>query len=327
MTDEHRPRPGRRDRPGPPGSTGPTGSTGGLDRRRFLASATAAGALAPAALAAGDRRTQDAASSDAPDAPDAPDARGGRLKQSVCRWCYGSMPLEDLCREAARLGLASVELLSEDEWDVPTRFGLTCAVANGPGGITRGWNRTDLHDGLVARSEELLPRVAAAGLPQMIVFSGNREAGLSDDDGLAACATGLRRIMPLAEELGVTVVMELLNSKRDHGGYMCDRTPWGVELVERVGSDRFRLLYDIYHMQIMEGDVIATVLEHLDRIGHFHTGGVPGRREIDDTQELFYPRICRAIADAGFTGYLGQEFIPSRDPMASLAEAVRICTV
>jgi hydroxypyruvate isomerase len=299
-----------------------------LDRRRFLASAAVASA-ASAASAASVVAPAAAAAPAAAEPDGAPDDRaaGGRLKQSVCRWCYGSMPLEDLCREAARLGLASVELLSEDEWDVPGRFGLTCAVANGPGGITRGWNRTDLHDGLVARSEDLLPKVAAAGLPQMIVFSGNREPGLSDDAGLAACAAGLRRIMPLAEELGVTVVMELLNSKRDHGGYMCDRTPWGVELVERVGSDRFRLLYDIYHMQIMEGDVIATVLEHLDRIGHFHTGGVPGRREIDDTQELYYPRICRAIADAGFTGYLGQEFIPSRDPMASLAEAVRICTV
>ena len=295
-----------------------------IDRRRFLAS-TALAASTPAlaaSVASGGGQPADAAAAD-----DVVDASAGRLKQSVCRWCYGPVSLEDLCRASAAMGMASVELLDEGDWDVPGRFGLTCAVANGPGGITRGWNRREEHDRLVARSEELLPRIAAAGLPQMIVFSGNREPGLSDAEGLANCAEGLRRIMPLAEELGVGIIMELLNSRRDHGGYMCDRTPWGVELVKRVGSDRFRLLYDIYHMQIMEGDVIATISENIQYIGHFHTGGVPGRREIDETQELYYPRICRAIADTGFTGFVGQEFIPSRDPLASLRQAARICTV
>ncbi len=250
----------------------------------------------------------------------------GRLKQSVCRWCYGGMPLEDLCRNAAALGVRSVELLTEKEWDVPARHGLVCAVAMGPNPIHKGWNRVEHHDGFVKESERLLPLVKAAGIPNMIVFSGNRD-GMDDAEGLANCAAGLKRITPLAEQLGVTVIMELLNSRVDHKDYMCDRTPWGVELVKRVGSARFKLLYDIYHMQIMEGDVIRTVTDNLDHIAHFHTGGVPGRNEIDATQELNYAAICRAIVEKGYTGYLGQEFIPRRDPMTSLREAVAICDV
>ncbi len=199
-------------------------------------------------------------------------------------------------------------------------------MANGPGSIVKGWNRITHHDELVARSEELLPQVKEAGLPNMIVFSGNRE-GISDSEGLNNCAKGLRRIMPLAEKLGVTVCMELLNSKRNHKDYQCDHTAWGVELVKRVGSDRFRLLYDIYHMQVQEGDVIATIQENIDYIAHFHTGGVPGRHEIDDSQELNYRRIAQAIVDTGYTGFLAQEFIPSRDPMTSLKQAVAICDV
>jgi hydroxypyruvate isomerase len=226
------------------------------------------------------------------------------------------------------MGLKSVELLGETEWELPKRFGLTCAMANGPSGIPIGWNRPDQHDHLVQESERLLPLVARAGLPNMIVFSGNR-AGLSDADGLANCARGLARITPAAERLGVTVCMELLNSKVDHRDYQCDRTAWGVELVKRVASPRFKLLYDIYHMQIMEGDVIRTIRDHQAHIGHFHTGGVPGRHEIDESQELYYPAIMRAIADLGYTGFVGQEFIPSkgRDPMESLRNGVRICNV
>jgi hydroxypyruvate isomerase len=199
-------------------------------------------------------------------------------------------------------------------------------MANGPSTIPVGFNRPDQHDRLVAESERLLPLVAQAGLPNMIVFSGNR-AGMADAEGLEHCAVGLKRITPLAERLGVTVCMELLNSKVDHKDYMCDRTPWGVELVKRVGTPRFKLLYDIYHMQIMEGDVIRTIRENLPFIGHFHTGGVPGRNEIDDTQELNYRTICQAIADAGFTGFLAQEFIPKRDPLTSLRAAAQLCDV
>ena len=250
----------------------------------------------------------------------------GRLKQSVCQWCYSSMPLDELCAAAKRIGLLSVELLSEKDWPVVKQHGLTCAMANGPSTIPVGFNRPSEHDRLVAESERLLPLVAAAGLPNMIVFSGNR-AGMGDGEGLANCVAGLKRITPLAEKLGVTVCMELLNSKVDHKDYMCDRTPWGAELVRQVGSPRFKLLYDIYHMQIMEGDVIRTIRDHYGAIGHFHTAGVPGRNEIDAGQELQYPAIMRAIADLGYTGFIGQEFIPKREPMRSLEEGVRICEV
>ncbi len=250
----------------------------------------------------------------------------GRIKQSVCRWCYQSIPLDVLCRDVAAMGFTSVELLSEAEWSTPKRFGITCAVANGPSTIPIGFNRPDQHDRLVAESERMLPLVAAAGIPQMIVFSGNR-AGMSDAEGLANCAVGLKRIMHTAERVGVTVIMELLNSKVDHKDHMCDHTAWGVELVKRVGSPRFKLLYDVYHMQIMEGDVIRTIRDNFQYIGHYHTGGVPGRNEIDESQELFYPRIMRAIADLGFSGYVAQEFIPARDPMVSLRQAYVLCDV
>jgi len=258
-------------------------------------------------------------------------ASSGRLKQSVCRWCFGEFTVEDLCKEAAAIGLASVELLGPDEWHIPAKHGLTCALAtNVPSNpIGQGFNRAEHHDAIVADLQKRLPMVKAAGIPQQIVFSGNR-AGLSDEAGLEACAAGLKRITPLAEQLGVTLVMELLNSKVDHADYQCDRTPWGVELVRRVGSPRFKLLYDIYHMQIMEGDVIRTIRDNIAHIGHFHTAGVPGRRELDHRQELQYPAICRAIADAGFTGYLAQEFRPSgkKDThMASLRAAVAACKV
>ena len=250
----------------------------------------------------------------------------GRLKQSVCRWCYDKIPLDELCKAASDIGLKSVELLGEHEWDTPRKYGLTCAMANGPTTIKLGFNRTAEHDRLVAESERLLPLVAGAGLPNMIVFSGNRD-GMSDGEGLENCVTGLKRITPLAERLGVTVCMELLNSKVDHHDYMCDRTAWGAELVKRVASPRFKLLYDIYHMQIMEGDVIRTIRDNYAHIAHFHTGGVPGRNEIDDTQELYYPQICRAILDLGFTGHLAQEFVPAREPLVSLRQGAAICDV
>ena len=281
-----------------------------MDRRAALTTLASAAALAPVRLAALN-----------------PPKRG-RIRQSVCRWPYPRIPLDDLCREAKAMGLLSVELLSEPDWPVVKAHGLTCAMANGPSGIPVGWNRPDRHDQLVAESERLLPLVAAEGFPNMIVFSGNR-AGLSDGEGLENCARGLRRIMATAERVGVTVCMELLNSKVDHADYHCDRTPWGVELVKRVDSPRFRLLYDIYHMQIMEGDVIRTIRDNLPFIAHFHTGGVPGRHELDQTQELYYPAIMTAVANLGYTGFVGQEFIPSagRDPLASLRHGVGVCDV
>ena len=262
----------------------------------------------------------------APPKQDAPTPRKGRIKHSVCRWCYGRILLDDLCKNAAAMGIASVEILGEEEWPTLKKYGLTCAMPTGPGGITEGWNQPKFHDALVKKSEELLPKIAAAGFPNMIVFSGNSN-GQSDADGIAQCAAGLKRITPLAEKLGVTVQMELLNSKVDHGDYAFDNMRYGVEIVQKVGSSRFRILYDIYHAQIMEGDVIRTIQNHKDEIGHYHTGGVPGRHEIDDTQELNYPAICRAILETGFKGFVAQEFIPARDPMTSLRQTIDICDV
>jgi hydroxypyruvate isomerase len=282
-----------------------------------------------AALAAG--RSLTSAAEGAPQDQTAASGTGvaklsGRLKQSVCRWCYGKMPLDELCRNAAEIGLRSVELLTEKEWSTPTRYGLICAVGMGPTTIPRGWNRVEHHDEFVRECERLLPLAKQAGIPNLIVFSGNRD-GLSDSEGIRNCVKGLKRITPLAEQLGVTVVMELLNSRVDHKDYQCDHTAWGVEVVKGVGSDRFKLLYDIYHMQIMEGDVIRTIRDNFPHIAHYHTGGVPGRNEIDDTQELNYATICNAIVDLGFLGYLAQEFVPKRDPMTSLRRCAQICDV
>ena len=249
-----------------------------------------------------------------------------QLKQSVCQWCYDGMPLDDLCRNAKDMGLRSVELLGERQWDTVKRHGLTCAMANGPTTIGVGLNRPSEYDRFVKESERLLPMIAERGFPNMIVFSGNR-AGMADGEGLDNCARVLGRIVPVAERYGVTVQMELLNSKVDHHDYQCDHTPWGVALAKRVNSPRFKLLYDIYHMQIMEGDVIRTIRDNAAYLGHFHTGGVPGRNEIDETQELNYHRIMEAIVDLGYQGYVGQEFIPKRDPMTSLRQGMTICDV
>ena len=253
------------------------------------------------------------------------------FKHSVTRWPFGRFTVDALARMAKELGIHSVELLEPEEWPVVQRHGLACAVgyARVPDPRTRltvGWNRVENHAWLVPAYERAIGEAAAAGVPNVICFSGNR-GGLSDEDGLANCAAGLARILPAAEHHGVTVIMELLNSKVDHPDYQCDRTPWGAALVDRLGSPRFRLLYDIYHMQIMEGDVIRTIRDHAARIAHYHTAGVPGRHEIDGSQELHYPAIMRAIAETGFTGYVAQEFIPTRDPREALEEAVRICTV
>ena len=263
----------------------------------------------------------------------------GRIHHSVSAWCYNSllkpgknqpakMTFDEFCAACAQMGIESVELLGPKEWPIVKKAGLTCAMCNGPSGwgIPKGFNRVENHDKLVADYEQFIPIVADAGLPNLICFSGNRE-GLDDQKGIENCVTGLKRLMRLAEEKKVTLVMELLNSKRNHKDYQADHTAWGAEVCKRVGSERLKLLYDIYHMQIMEGDVIATIKENIQYITHFHTGGVPGRNEIDDTQELNYTAICRAIADSGYKGFVGQEFIPKRDPLTSLRQAIQICDV
>jgi hydroxypyruvate isomerase len=249
-----------------------------------------------------------------------------RLKQSVSRWCYGRIRLDDLCEAAKSIGYRSVELLDAADWPVPKKHGLDCAMANGFGTIPVGFNRPDHHDKLVADAEVMIPKAAAAGVPNIVVFSGNR-AGLSDGEGIANCIAGLKRVTPTAERHGVTLCLEMLNSKVDHKDYQADHTAWAVQVVQGVASPRLKLLYDIYHMQIMEGDVIATIRANAQNIAHFHTGGVPGRAEIDDTQELNYRRVMQAIADLGFTGFVAQEFVPKRDPLTSLKQAYEICDV
>ncbi len=249
----------------------------------------------------------------------------GNIKQSICRWCYGSIKLDKLATEAVKLGYKSIELLTRDEYLTIKPLGLTCAML-GRVSITEGLNRKEYHGRIEAEIRKNIEFAAAEKLPNVICMAGNRK-GMPDDEGLANCALGLKRFLAFAEEKNITVCMEGLNSKIDHKDYMYDRTKWGVDLVKKVGSPRFRLLYDIYHMQIMEGDVIRTIRENKDAIAHYHTGGVPGRHEIDDTQELNYPAIVQAILATGYEGYLGQEFIPKREPLASLAQGFRICDV
>jgi len=255
-------------------------------------------------------------------------AAARRIKHSVCKWCYPQVSLDDLCREGKKFGLKSVELLGPNDWPTLQKHDLTCSMANGAEiSLDKGWNRPEYHEQLLKNYEQMIPKVAKAGLKNLICFSGNR-AGLSDEKGIENCVSGLKRLMPIAEKHNVNVVMELLNSKVNHKDYQCDHTAWGVEVCKGVGSERMKLLYDIYHMQIMEGDVIATINKFHPYIAHYHTGGVPGRHEIDDTQELFYPAIMKAIVATGYDGFVAQEFVPLRtDVLASLKQGVTICTV
>lgn len=252
----------------------------------------------------------------------------GKINHSVCRWCYAKISLDDLCKAAKDMGIASIDLVGPSEWPTLKKYGLVSAMTNGAGkGIAQGFNNPIYHDELVKSYEEIIPKVAEAGFSQLICFSGNRN-GMSDEKGLENCAVGLKRLMPTAEKYKVTLVMELLNSKVNHKDYMADHTAWGADLCKAVGSDRFKLLYDIYHMQIMEGDVIATIRQYKDYIGHYHTGGVPGRAEIDESQELYYPAIMQAIVETGYKGFVAQEFIPKReDKLASLKQSIQICDV
>jgi hydroxypyruvate isomerase len=252
----------------------------------------------------------------------------GRIRHSVCKWCYDKIPLDEFCQAAKEMGIQSIDLIEAKDFPTLKKNNLICAMVSGvPGGITSGLNRTENHDKIVAYFEQTAPVVAEYGYPNMICFSGNRK-GMSDDQGLENCAAGLKRIAPIAEKHKVTVCMELLNSRHNHPDYMCDHSAWGVELVKRVGSERFKLLYDIYHMQIMEGDMIARIRENHPYYAHYHTGGVPGRGEIDDSQEINYPAVMRAIIETGFKGFVAQEFVPKRsDVLASLKQGVQICDV
>ncbi|HXK10188.1 MAG TPA: TIM barrel protein [Vicinamibacteria bacterium] len=260
--------------------------------------------------------------------PGAGPAVRGRLKQSVSRWCFDKMSLDELCRHAARIGYRGIDLLGPSDWPAVRTHGLVCPLAmlGAPVSIDKGLNRIENHGAILDALGKGIDLAAEAQVPNIVCFSGNR-AGLSDEEGIENCARGLRQIAPHAEQKGVTLCVELLNSKVDHKDYMCDHTAWGVALVKKVGSPRVKLLYDIYHMQIMEGDVIRTIRDNVGSIAHFHTAGVPGRHEIDDGQELHYPAICRAIVGTGYTGFLAQEFVPTGEPLRALEEAFRLCDV
>jgi hydroxypyruvate isomerase len=254
-------------------------------------------------------------------------ARKGRIHQSVSRWCYKDIPLEQLAGYAASIGLVGVDLLQLDEYEVPRRFGLICTMGYAGGGeIPDALNRTENHAAIEQDFRVNIPRAAAAHVPNVITFSGNRR-GMSDEQGAANCIAGLNRVKHIAEDHGVTICMELLNSKVTHPDYMCDHTAWGVQVVKEVNSPNVKLLYDIYHMQIMEGDLIATIRQNLQWIGHFHTGGVPGRHELNNTQEVQWDGVMRAIADSGFRGYVAHEFVPTGDPLVSLRQAADLCDV
>ena len=249
-----------------------------------------------------------------------------RIKQSVCRWCYSKIPVEDFAKECARLNVQSIDLADAKEWPVYKKYGIVPTMIGGGTTIPDGFNRKENHAGIAERFAQSVKAGSEAGAPSIIVFSGNRK-GMSDEEGLENCVIGVKQVIKMAEDKKMLVCMELLNSKINHPDYMCDHTKWGVELVKRVGSPNFKLLYDIYHMQIMEGDVIRTMKDNLQYIGHLHTGGNPGRNEIDETQELNYKAISQAIVDMGYKGFMAHEFIPKRDPLTSLAEAMALCDV
>ena len=299
-----------------------------FSRREFLSRSAGVGVIAAAGgvvahpfRAIGAPATESAESSAIP----------GRLKQSLCRWPYSKISLPELCRRAKQMGFAAIDLLYPDEWSVAADAGLVVSMGYASRRdkfIATGFNDPANHALLLGELETAVPLAARARVPNLIAMFGNRVSGIDEPAAIANCVAGLAKIAPLAEKHGVTVCVELLNSKVDHPGYQGDHTAFGVAVMRGVNSPRVRLLYDIYHMQIMEGDVIRTTRDNINWIGHFHTGGVPGRHEINDSQELNYHAIAAAIADLNFQGYVAHEFIPTRsDAFLSLAEALRICTV
>ena len=253
--------------------------------------------------------------------------KNGRLKQSVSRWCYNSIPMPDFCRAVAEMGLTAIDLLEEPDWSVVRQYGLICSMGYAGGGtIPNGLNVKANHDAIVKNFERLIPRAEAEKVPNVITFFGNRR-GMADDEATANCIEGLNRVKKIGEDHGVTICVELLNSKVNHKDYQGDRSAFGVQIVKAVGSPRVKLLDDLYHMQIMEGDLIRTLKDNKDYIAHYHTGGVPGRHELDGTQEVNWRAVAQAIVDTGFTGYMAHEFTPTRDPLTSLREAVALCDV
>jgi hydroxypyruvate isomerase len=258
----------------------------------------------------------------------------GNIKFGVTRGFGRKMPLEEYLPAVKALGIQAIDLVKPEDWATVHKHGLAVSMGSGAGmGIRNGFNRPDLHAELIADFEEKIPLAAEAGVGSLICMSGNRDDSMDDETGMKNCAVGLKKLMPLCEEKGVTMVMELLNSKVNHAGYMADHTAWGAELCRMVGSERFKLLYDIYHMQIMEGDLIRTIRDNIDCISHFHLAGNPGRHDPDDTQEIYYPAVMRAIVETGYQGYVSFEYSPANrkatneERLESLRKAIAICDV
>jgi hydroxypyruvate isomerase len=289
-----------------------------VTRRRMLQGA--AGALAAGTLAVSRAaRGQDKAATELPRA-----VVKGRLNQSVCAWCF-KMPLDQLAQNAVAIGLKSIELVEPKDWPILQKHGLICAMTPSHP-IGQGFNKKENHEKCIAALKKSIDACAQAGFPNVITFSGNRD-GMPDDVGLDNSVEGLKKVIGYAEQQKVTICIEVLNSRLNHKGYMCDTVEWAGQLCKRIASPRMKMLFDIYHVQVQEGDIIARIKQFHECIGHYHTAGVPGRHELDGTQELNYGAITQAIAETGFQGYIGQEFTPTRDPMQSLQEAVRICDV
>ena len=296
---------------------------GAISRRSMLARAAGGAAVIVAAgsnnsAGAGDQR-QD------PNQIEGRAIHNGRIKQTICTWCYPKLSLEEQCKEGARLGFKGIDLVGPEAFPMLKKYEMVSTMTTSHA-IVKGLNAKENWDECLGKIRRGIEASSDAGFPNVICFSGNRN-GMAPDEGMKNCAEALKQIVGLAEKKNVTICMELLNSKVNHPDYMCDHSAWGVPLVKMVGSERFKLLYDIYHMQIMEGDVIRTIQENKDYIGHYHTAGVPGRHEIDESQELFYPAVMRAIAATGYKGYVGQEFLPMHDTLASLTQAAKICDV
>jgi len=255
----------------------------------------------------------------------------GRINHSVCRWTYGFLSVDELCKVVKKIGFSAIDLVGPKDWPTLQQYGIYSSMCNGAEiNLVDGWNHKEFHATLIKNYTDHIEWVAKAGYKNLICFSGSRR-GMDNETGLKNCEEGLKKILPLAEKNNVIIQMELLNSKVDHKDYMCDKTSWGVELVKRISSPNFKLLYDIYHMQIDEGDVIRTIRDNHQHLGHYHTGGVPGRHVIDESQELFYPAIMKAILETGFTDYVAQEFVPTGkandEKISQLKKAVSICDI
>ena len=290
-------------------------------RHAFALAGAAAIATSAAQLSLGAAKADEPSSS----GDDRRVIRKGRINQTLCQWCYTKLSLEDLCRNGAELGYKGIDLVGPDTFPTLKKYNMVGTMTPSHS-IPKGLNHKENWDFCLGAIRKSIDATSEAGFPNVICFSGNR-AGMDDQEGMDNCAEALKQVVGEAEKKKVTICMELLNSKVNHPDYMCDHSKWGIALVKKVGSEHFKLLYDIYHMQIMEGDVIATIKKNHQYFGHYHTAGVPGRHEIDDSQELYYPAVVKAIIDTGYKGWLGQEFIPVHDTVASIAQAGKICDV